>query len=87
MTLEQAIKKATLYFDVIGKEVKHLKKGKIRKVSRITAFKIETEVQTVGGTWDVAIFFETNIIGVHISTPHCYLREFLKKYEVISDDK
>jgi hypothetical protein len=81
MTLEQAIKKATLYFDVIGKEVKHLKKGKIRKVSRITAFKRDT------GTWDVAVFFDSKFKGVYTLKPNCYLSDFLIKYEVISDDK
>jgi hypothetical protein len=81
MTLEQAIKKATLYFDVIGKEVKHLKKGKIRKVGRITAFKRDT------GTWDVAVFFDSKFKGVYTLKPNCYLREFLEKYEVISTNK
>ncbi len=81
MTLDQAMNKATLYFDIIGKEVKHLKKGKIKRVSRITAFKRDT------GDWDIAVFFESKYKGVYTLKPNCYLREFLEKYEVISTDK
>ena len=81
MTQEQAIKKATPYFHLLGKKVKHIKKGKTKTISRITAKRRDT------GSWDVAVFFENTFKGVYTLKPNCYLRDFLEKYEVIDTDK
>ncbi len=80
MTLEKAINKATLYFGVIGKEVKHAKKGKIKKVSRITAYKKKDD------KWDVAVFFVRKQKN-DTTKPDFFLDAFLEKYEVIPAHK
>ena len=76
MTLEHAIHKATGFYDLIGKKVKHIKKGKVKVVSRITAFKKDT------GIWDVAVFFESKYKGVYTLKPSCFIDKFVKDYEV-----
>jgi hypothetical protein len=81
MTLEHAIYKATELYDLIGKKVKHIKKGKTKLVSRITAYKKDT------GIWDVAIFFESKYKGVYTLKPNCFLDKFIKEYESISIEK
>jgi hypothetical protein len=81
MTLEHAIHKATGFYDLIGRKVKHTKKGKIKVVSRITAYKKDT------GTWDVAIFFESKYKGVYTLKPDCFLDKFTKDYEAVSAEK
>jgi hypothetical protein len=81
MTLEHTIHKATGFYDLIGKKVKHIKKGKVKVVSRITAYKKDT------GTWDVAIFFESKYKGVYSLKPNCFIDKFTKDYEVISTEK
>ena len=75
MTLDYAIHKATTFYDLIGKKVKHAKKGKIKVVSRITAFKKDT------GVWDVAVFFESKYNGVYTLKPNCFIDKFTKEYE------
>ena len=76
MTLEHAIHKAAAFYDLIGKKVKHIKKGKIKVISRITAYKRET------GIWDVAVFFETKYKGVYTLKPNCFIDKFVKDYDV-----
>lgn|GEM_PF-1276556 len=76
MTLEHAIHKATGFYDLIGKKVKHIKKGKVKVVSRITAFKKDT------GTWDVAVFFESKYKGVYTLKPNCFIDKFVKDYDI-----
>jgi hypothetical protein len=80
MTLDKAMDKAALYFDVIGKEVKHLKKGKTKRVSRITAYKKKDD------KWDVAVFFVRKQKNDTVK-PDTFLDQFLEKYEVISIEK
>jgi hypothetical protein len=79
MTIEKAISKATLYFDLIGKEVKHIKKRKAKKVSRITAYKKKDD------NWDVAVFFVKKQNSI-TTKPDTFLDKFLEKYEIISSD-
>jgi len=81
MTLEHAIHKATGFYDLIGKKVKHIKKGKVKVISRITAFKKDT------GTWDVAVFFESKHKGVYTLKPNCFIDKFVKDYDVNSFEK
>jgi hypothetical protein len=76
MTLEHAIHKATGFYDLVGKKVKHIKKGKLKVISRITAYKKDT------GTWDVAIFFESKYKSVYTLKPNCFIDKFVKDYEV-----
>ena len=76
MTLEHAIHKATGFYDLVGKKVKHIKKGKLKVISRITAYKKDT------GTLDVAIFFESKYKGVYTLKPNCFIDKFVKDYEV-----
>ena len=77
MTLEHAISKATLFYDMIGMKVKNTKKNKIKVVSRVTAYKKDVD------SWDVAIFFKTKY-RIETGKPDCYLWKFLRDYEVIS---
>ena len=79
MTLEHAIFKATALYNLIGKKVKHNKKGNVKVVSRITAFRTETDM------WDVAIFFENKNKGVYSAKPNCFLDKFTKDYEVLAE--
>lgn len=80
MNSENAFNKATLYFDLIGKKVKHLKKDKIKTVSRLTAYNVKDD------KWDVAVFFARKQKNDSIK-PDCFLDKFLEKYEIISSDK
>lgn len=76
MTLEHAIHKATAFYDLIGKKVKHLKKGNVKVVSRITAYKKETDI------WDVAVFFESKYTGIYTLKPNCFIDKLIKDYDV-----
>jgi hypothetical protein len=80
MTVEKAMDKATLYFDIIGKEVRHIKKDKTKKVSRVTAYKKKDD------KWDVAVFFVRKQKN-DATKPDYFLDKFLEKYEVISAHK
>ena len=76
MTLDYAIHRAAAFYDLIGKEVKRAKNGKIKVVSRITAFKKDT------GVWDVAVFFESKYKGIYTLKPNCFLDKFINDYEM-----
>ena len=77
MTLESAIHKATLFYSMVGTKVKNNKKGKVKVVTRITAFKKDAN------EWDVAVFFEAKY-RANTTKPDCYLSKFIKEYEVVS---
>ena len=77
MTIESAIHKATLFYTMIGTKVINNKKGKVKVITRITAFKKDKN------EWDVAVFFETKY-RLDTTKPDCYLSKFIKEYEIIS---
>lgn len=79
MNSEIAIDKATLYFNLIGKKVKHLKKDKVKTISRITAYKVKKD------KWDVAVFFVRKSHNEN-PNPDCFLEKFIEKYEVIESN-
>jgi len=76
MTLESAMYKATLFYSMVGAKVRNNKKGKIKVVTRITAFKKDAD------EWDVAVFFETKY-RTNTVKPDCFLSKFIKEYEVV----
>ena len=76
MTLDEAIYKATLLYGLTGTEVISKRKKKIKKISRITAYRKDNN------TWDVAIFFE-RAITLRSINPNCFLKDFLEKYDQI----
>jgi hypothetical protein len=76
MTLESAIHKATLFYTLVGGKVKNTKKGKIKVVTRITAYKKDKN------DWDVAVFFETKY-RLDANKPDCFLSKFIKDYDII----
>ncbi len=77
MTLESAIYKATMFYSMVGAKVKNNKKGKVKVVTRITAFKNDQD------EWDVAIFFEAKYRKDTVK-PDCFLSKFIKEYDIIS---
>ena len=81
MTLTYAIHKASTFYELIGKNVKHIKNGKLKKISRITAYKKEEN------DWDVAVFFEGKNQAMYSQKPNCFIDQFLKEYFVPSDMK
>ena len=74
MTLDEAIYKATLFYGLAGTKVISKRKKKIKKISRITAYRRDNN------EWDVAIFFERTITLRSIN-PNCFLKDFLEKYD------
>jgi hypothetical protein len=76
MTLDNAAHKAALLFTMVGAKAIKIKNGKIKIISRVTAFKIKD------GQWDIAIFFQhKNKTDIH--TPDCFLSDFAREYQVV----
>ena len=80
MNSENAFNKATLYFNLIGKKVKHLKKDKVKVVSRITAYQKKED------KWDVAVFFVRKTNKKNKAEPDCFLDKFEENYQVIDSE-